>query len=534
MTEYEIALQHAIEQWRQALGPSAIRTDETTIRRYARTTGPAETRPGAVLYPSRTADVQKIVGIAGKFNTPLYPISRGKNWGYGDACAPTDGQVILDLQRMDRIVKVNPELAYAIIEPGVSQGQLYQYLKTHHSDLWMDVTGAGPDASVAGNTLDRGFGHTPCGDHFHNAAGFEVVLSDQRILRTGYGGYPNAHATPCYRYGIGPSLEGLFTQSNLGIVTQLTIWLNRRPAAMEAFFVTAPNRKDLPDLIDRLAPLRLTGLLQSAVHVANDLRVMSSRVRHPGSDNGKPITPEQRNAIRRSLRIGSWSVTGATYGTHATVRATRKAIKGALRGYQVIFLNDMRLRRARQVFRWLNWFGMAKTFNEQLNTAEPAYDLLKGKPRNDFLRGVLWQASDPAVDTGESLDPLDHNVGLIWVSPVVPADGGHADAVLELMEPIYAQYEFDLPVTLTFVTERALCVVSNITFDRRSPQQSRRAQQCHEALLNALIAGGYPPYRTGPDGFRLIRNDSVFWKTCQQLKQTLDPMGIISPGRYIG
>ena len=526
-------LPDAIEKWQQHLGPAAVQADAATIARYARTTGPAGTTPGAVLYPSNTAQVQEIVGIASKFGVPLYPISRGKNWGYGDACAPTDGQVIVDLGRMNRIVQVDAKLAYAIIEPGVSQGQLYAYLLAHHPDLWMDVTGAGPDASVAGNTLDRGFGHTPCGDHFHNAAGFEVVLPDQRLLRTGFGDYPGAHATPCYRYGIGPALEGLFSQSNLGIVTQLAIWLNRRPAAMQAFFVTAPQREDLPDLIDRLMPLRLEGLLRSAVHVANDLRVMSSRIRHPGAATGQPMTPQQRTQARQALRIGAWSVTGAIYGTDATVAATRKAVKAALRGYRVVFLNDAKLRRARRAFRWLRWLPMARTFNEQLNSAEPAYDLLKGEPRDAFLRGVLWQAAEP-MGEGDSLDPLDHDVGLIWVSPVAPADGRHADRVLKLMEPIYAQHHFDLPVTLTFITERALCVVSNITFDRRRPDQTKRAQECHESLLRALIAGGYPPYRTGPEGFRLIRTDSVFWQTCRQLKKTLDPKGIMSPGRYIG
>ncbi|HJP34531.1 MAG TPA: FAD-binding protein, partial [Gammaproteobacteria bacterium] len=48
----------------------------------------------------------------------LYPISRGKNWGYGDACPTTDGAAIVDLSRMNQIVEVNTDLAYCVVEPG--------------------------------------------------------------------------------------------------------------------------------------------------------------------------------------------------------------------------------------------------------------------------------------------------------------------------------------------------------------------------------------------------------------------------------
>jgi len=76
------------------------------------------------------------------------PNIRGKNWGYGDACAPSNGQVIVDLRHMNRINIVDEKLAYAVIEPGVTQGQLFQFLQDNHPGLWMDATGAGPSASL--------------------------------------------------------------------------------------------------------------------------------------------------------------------------------------------------------------------------------------------------------------------------------------------------------------------------------------------------------------------------------------------------
>ena len=530
------SLQKAIEQWRTVLGPDAVRSDVPTIDRYARTTSPRGTVPAAVLYPTTTELVQQVVRIAFRFDVPLYPISRGRNWGYGDACAAGDGQVIVDLGRMTRILEVNARLAYAVIEPGVTQQQLYEHLIQHETGLWMDATGAGLEASVLGNTLERGFGHTPCGDHFANTCGLQIVLADGQVLETGFGHFAHAPATHCYPYGIGPVLDGLFSQSNLGIVTRIGIWLNRRPQAMEAFFVSAPDPGDLPDLIDRLLPLRLDGLLRSAVHVANDLRVVSLRIRHPsaGSAQVAPLSTAQRAALRRKLGIGAWNISGAIYGTRATVRATRQALKQALRPHRVITLNDARLGLARRASGVLERFGLGfgRRLAEMLAIVEPAYELLKGTPSDAFLPGVLWHLDTP--DPDNSLDPLDREAGLIWVSPVVPAEGSHVEPLTRLMETIYHRHGFDFPVTFSFVTNRALCAVTNLSFDRRDRSQIDRAAMCYDELMHALLEAGYPPYRTGPAGFEKIRTDTVFWHTCRQIKKTLDPKCLISPGRYIG
>src|SRR3546814_5448318 len=107
------------------------------------------------------------------------------SWGYGGACPGTAGTVILDLSRMNRIREVDPALAYAVIEPGVTQGQLSEHLRAQGIALWPDCTGAGPDTSIVGNILDRGFGHTPYGNRAQYISGLEIVLADGRVLRTG-------------------------------------------------------------------------------------------------------------------------------------------------------------------------------------------------------------------------------------------------------------------------------------------------------------------------------------------------------------
>jgi 4-cresol dehydrogenase (hydroxylating) len=69
--------------------------------------------------PRRVEEVQAIIRIANQHKTPLWPVSRGKNLGYGAASPKEKGDIILDLSRMNRILDVNEKQASCLIEPGV-------------------------------------------------------------------------------------------------------------------------------------------------------------------------------------------------------------------------------------------------------------------------------------------------------------------------------------------------------------------------------------------------------------------------------
>jgi 4-cresol dehydrogenase (hydroxylating) len=139
-----------------------------------------------------------------------------------------------------------------------------------------------------------------------------------------------------------------------------------------------------------------------------------------------------------------------------------------------------------------------------------------------------------AADPGVAIDPLEAGAGLIWVSPIVPATGAAANDLLRIIDPIYRRHGFDTLVTFTLITERALCAVTNIAFDRGRADECEAAGRCYEALMDALMRSGYVPYRTGPLGTgKLERGSRVFWDVARQIKQLMDPAGIISPGRYI-
>jgi 4-cresol dehydrogenase (hydroxylating) len=528
-------LQLALAEWRQCLGADYVRTEDSVRDHYARSTQPRGTRPAAVLQPRSQAEVSAAVRVATRHRVAVYPISRGKNWGYGDACAVNDGQVILDLSRMNRIWEVNEPLAYAVVEPGVTQQQLHDYLVEHNHPLWQDVTGAGPDASLVGNTLERGFGHTPYGDHYECSAGYEIVLADGRVLTTGFGHYEGAQATYISKAGLGPSIDGLFTQSNLGVVTKMGVWLLPKPERLLGFFFTVPQDDDLIAVVDRLRELRLAGVIQSAVHIANDLRVLSARQQYPWELTGG-VTPLP-SAIRKELRdkagLGAWNVLGGLYGPRETVLAAARALKRLLAGTAVVkTVDERRLKAGDRVVRALRPLGMGRRLADQLRAVKPAYDLLRGIPSSAHLAGAGWR-SRSAPKSGTS-DPLDNGWGLFWLAPVLPMKGSSARELLRIVEPIYERYCFEPLITMTSITPRALCCALSVYYDKQNATESAAAQECYDRLFDAVVRAGFIPYRVGTQSMaKLSRgNDDVFWDVVGAVKDAVDPSGILAPGRY--
>ncbi len=522
-------------EWRAVLGETKVVTDGEVLARYARSTEPDETHPACILYPESTEEVQAIARVASECGTPIYPISRGKNWGYGDTCAPCDGAAIIDLSRMNRIVEVNTELGYAVIEAGVSQQQLHDYLRSNNTRLWVDCTGAGGASSLVGNTLDRGFGHTRYGDHFLTACGMEVVLADGQVLHTGFEHFPNARASRVYRYGVGPFLDGIFCQANFGIVTRLGLWLMPEPEAFCFFCIRVARDSDLGPLVDCLRPLRMAGIIQTTLHIGNDLRLLSGTGRYPWEEAGgaTPLPEEVLTRLRRAGGLGAWNVGGSLTGTQAHVRASKKAIKKAVGSLgSVLFVGDKTLRLGDIAVRILRPFGLEKGLARRLNALKPNYGLLKGVPTEEPLLGAQWRLRQPPA--GNIADPLDAGCGLLWISPVVPMTGRDATRVMDLVKPIFAEFSFDPLATFTMINERAMIGILNIAYDKSDAEETVRAGICYDGLFKALTDEGYFPYRTGLRGIpKLSKEGDVFWEVAGRIKHALDPAGVIAPGRYV-
>jgi len=183
--------------------------------------------PKAVILPSTTREVQKIVQACNKYNL----IFKAQSTGLGPWNQPSTGNsIIIDLRRMNKIVKINVKNLFAVIEPYVSGAQLQAEVMKF--GLTLHMPGAGSMASpLASHTSMAGPGFTSptTGHSARNVLATEWVLPTGDILRLGSLGLKN-EADWFSGDGPGPSLRGIMrgwvgAKSGLGVFTKVAIKL---------------------------------------------------------------------------------------------------------------------------------------------------------------------------------------------------------------------------------------------------------------------------------------------------------------------
>ena len=534
MTVQSAACSAALAQMAAAVGPAHVITDANSLRAAETSTFRTDNKIPAIVRPANRSEVQECLRIANRSHVAVYPISSGKNWGYGSRVPATDQCILLDLGRLNRIVDYDEKLAYVTVEPGVTQAQLYAFLAERQSRLWMDATGASPECSLVGNALERGFGHTPYDDHFAHSCGLEVVLPNGDVIETGFARFSGARASATYRAGVGPMLDGIFSQSNFGVVTRMTLWLMPAPEYFQAYFFRCERAEELPGLIDALRPLRLSGALRSASHIANDYKVLSGLQQYPWEETGgsTPLCGDTMDRFRRQLKIGAWNGTGALYGTRAQVKESRRLLRKALAGraQKLEFLDDRMLRVAAVLAKPYQ-FVTGWNLKRVLAMLQPVYGLMKGIPTAHPLASTYWRKKSPAP---ADLNPDRDGCGLLWCSPVTPTDGAQTQHLTDLASETLLEHGFEPMISLTMITDRSMACVVSITFDREVPGEDNRALACYHILLERLAAEGFYSYRLSTASMAAACGEGAYADVLRDIKMCLDPNGILSPGRYVG
>lgn len=527
----------ALQAWRLLLGQGRVLSTPGELGPYMASTSANPVAPLAALRLLSHGEVVAVVRSAGEFDIPLYPLSTGRNWGYGDACPSSEGQVILDLSGMNRILQVDPQLAYAVLEPGVTQAQLAAYLADHHVPLWMDCTGAGPDTSLVGNILERGFGHTPYGNRLLHTAGMRIVLANGDTLETGFGHFPHASATHLYPYGVGPWLDGLFTQSNFGIVTSLGFWLMPQSEVVSHLVASVADFDTIAPVVDALRPLRMDGTLRSVVHIGNDLRVLSGGTVFPGTlaPQGPPLSPQLRASLCAKAGIAAWTVSAALYGRAAQVADARRALRTAIGKFaRLRFIDDRALDMGAAAVRLLGRSRLGTRLGAQVELGRSLLNMNRGTPDGRFLAGAYWRRRG-GLPPGfpDNANPARDGCGIMWLAPVLPMRGEDLLHAHALVESVFASHSFDLFETFSMINERTLGAVLTICFDRDDSAETQRAKLCYEASFKRLMDAGYIPYRVGPQSMAsLDSGHDTYWSTVARIKTALDPQHLIAPRRY--
>jgi len=459
---------------------------------------------------------------------PLYPISTGCNWGLGSKLPVRDGAALVDLSRMDRIHEVNETHGYAVIEPGVTQRKLHERLQDGQSLYYLSVTGSGAETSILGNALDRGIAHH--GPRAEQISGLEVVLGTGELNRTGYGHYPQSQTTYLYRHGIGPSLDGLFCQSNFGIVTRAAITLLRRKPAHGVLGCASAGEEDLAAFVDGVAALIRQGILDPCIHISNRARARSVV---GGMLARRNAAPEVQKILDAQMR-GVWNLSCPLSGTAAQVRLRYCEARAALRRFgQVSLTTDGSFQVRRAWYRMLSFVPRYRRRAAFLDAVEAFYNHSKGVPSDAALDSIPWclAASASGYTAGMDLDATQ--CGTLFVLPILPLDGQAVREAMEIAHQITGKHGFMPYITLNSAALESLEAVINIVFRRNDGNEVEKAHRCVDELVLSYMQKGFILYRAGIQSMSsIVTPASPHWQLIARLKDVFDPNHIIAPGRY--
>ena len=498
----------ALDEFIAVLGHDKVVTDADALREW-RDPFAYETwddyTASAVVMPTEVEQVQEIVRIANAHKVPLWTHGTGRNNGYGGPAPRVKGSVIVSLRNMNRVLEIDEECAYAVVEPGVRWFDLYEAIKAGGHRLMVSIADLGW-GGVVGNTLDHGITYMPYGVDMGMQCGMEVVLPNGELMRTGMGAMPGNRAWNVYKRGLGPTPDQMFMQSNFGIVTKMGVWLMPYPEVYMPLWLRVWRDDDLPMVIETLRTLMLDGTIRMVPQVMNTVllgSVFSTRDQwwtEPG-----PIPDRIIDDMARELEIGRWMMRFALYEDEAVADHKFAKIKeafGRIEGAEV--------------------WGSKCAPEDIPDLEHPAERIQGGVPNLEWNAMTAWYGGEEG--------------GHIGFSPVAPLTGRDAVALRDLLRGMVEEAGLDYIAALLPVHARSFVHITMVIFDTKNEAQTSAAYDVSRKLVLESAKRGYGEYRAHLNFMDLAAdqysfNDHAYRRFNETIKDALDPNGILSPGK---
>jgi 4-cresol dehydrogenase (hydroxylating) len=455
--------------------------------------------------PETTEEVQAVVRIAGEHGVALWAQGQGRNNGYGGAAPRVRGSVTVSLRRMNRVLEIDEELGYAVVEPGVSWSELYEAITAGGHRLMLSVPDLGW-GSVVGNSLEHGITYLPYGEDFMAPCGLEVVLADGSLLRTGMGAMEGNESWHLYKRGLGPTLDPLFMQSNFGIVTRMGVWLMPMPQTVMPVWVNAAHEEDLAALVDTLRTLRLDRTIQGVPGIYNTLVLASAMSRRSDWYGGEgPMPDAEIDKVAAGLGVGRWMLRAGLYGDERLVDLQYTRIQEAFGAIPDVKISATKLAP-----------------EDAPSLQNPAEQVITGVPGLDWANMSGWYGGEEG--------------GHIGFSPVVPLRGRTAWEMHTKMRGLVQGAGLDYTAGNLVINARSYVNINQMVFDTKDEEQTRLAYDTAKLLVREAAKAGYGEYRAHLDFMDLAAEqyafgDHAYLRFVERIKDAVDPQGILAPGK---
>ncbi len=451
-----------------------------------------QVRPAAVVKPKKAGDVQKIINLANKTQTPLVPVSSGAPHFRGDTVPGTGGALIVDLSQMNEVIFVDRPRRVAMIEPGVTFGELIPKVKKEGLRLNMPLLPR-KSKSVVGSILEREPVTMPkyqwdvsdplacaglffgTGDEFRTgqAAGPGTVKDQWKV-----GGVQKAP------YGPGTaSLHRLIqgSQGTMGIVTWISLRCEILPSLEEPFLVGSSDLDTLLEMTSWLIRLRMV----NECFILNNTSLAAIFARK---------WPKDYQDLKDSLPPWTlfYTVAGYEYFPEERVSSyikditamTQRLCVEAVKAVGEVSANEM-LKAAQQPSGEPYWKLRHKGACEDIFFLT-IYDKLESQIR--AMNDLAEKAGYPTSDMG------------VYIQPIVQGTGYHC--------------EF------------------NLFYNPGNPRELNRVKELSPSAVKNLMAKGAffsRPY--GESAGMILNRDAATVSVLNKFKKIFDPNNVMNPGK---
>lgn len=480
-----------------ALPVEIIDISEPTRETFAQATHPT---PGVgvfgVLAPIQTDHIRQILKKASEFKIPIYPVSRGKNWGYGSQ-VPLQSGVVMSLVKLDQIIATDWERGLVTVQPGVSFRQLQTHLASGTEAWQYSGPGSTQEASVVGNLLERGLTQGPTLERWRKLVSFTVITPAGDTLQT------DAHATLNTGLGMphGPQLAHLFLQSNLGVVVEATFSLDPAPKHWQHLHATWENDMCAwESVIPILRNLQRDQGVTTSLALHNATKILSYS--HP-SPQYPQRSVEQKKARLSEIQGGDWFVEAAIAGASTAMLEARRTL-------------------VEQAFSPL---GIHVGWGD-INAAGPMYHT-HTQPSLAPLYGAQGRV-EPA-----NPQPEADMLGVLWHAVVVPYIAKEMHEVVTLVTKSHQGYGIEPMITFQLPNYQYGYLVLSWVYDRNDLEIEEQMLACYNTTVNQLSEHNYLPYRKGWMGHKSSETPGAKLRLLTALRQEMDPSGILAPEHYL-
>ena len=249
--KYGRVTEQIIKELTTIMGRDNISTKEHEIEGYSYDEMPLAKpyAPQVIVKPTDTHSIAKLLAFANEKRIPVTP--RGAGTGLSGGCVPIYGGILLSLERMNRILKIDRDNFVAVVEPGVTLSDLFN--EVEQQGLYYPLYPGEMTATIGGNVATNagGMNAVKYGVTRHHILGLEAVLPNGEIIKTG------GEFVKCTTgYDLTQLIIG--SEGTLAVVTKVILKLTTKPAKREVLFVPFMDLQNAINAVPEILRLKMT------------------------------------------------------------------------------------------------------------------------------------------------------------------------------------------------------------------------------------------------------------------------------------